>query len=174
MLKIDPSELEIEEKVIFINRVSKVVKGGRRFSFTALVAVGEKSGIVGVGKGKASEVPEAIRKAIEQAKKSLIKFPLKNGTIPHKIMGKFGAGEIMLKPAPKGTGIIAGGAVRALLEVSGVENIAAKSIRSHNPFNEARATLDGLMKLKDLTSAKGFKGKHYEEEAEGVAQEKNA
>lgn len=149
MARIDPEALTLKDKVIFINRVAKVVKGGRRFSFSALVAVGDGEGTVGVGKGKASEVPEAIRKAVEQAKKTLILFPLKDGTIPHRIIGKFGSGQVVMNPAPKGTGLIAGGAVRAILEVSGIQDIVAKSLGNHNPFNTVNATIDGLLKLKD-------------------------
>jgi len=147
--KIDPEGLNLKDKVVYINRVAKVVKGGRRFSFTALVVVGDGEGTVGIGKGKAAEVPEAIRKAVEQAKKTLLKFPLKDGTIPHRIIGRFGSGTVVINPAVKGTGIIAGGAVRAVLEVGGVQNIVAKSIRSHNPFNSVKAALNGLANLKD-------------------------
>jgi len=157
--KIDPDGLTLKEKVVFINRVAKVVKGGRRFSFTALVVVGDGQGIVGIGKGKASEVPEAIRKAIEQAKKSLVMFPLRDGTIPHRVIGRYGAGTVVINPGPKGTGIIAGGAVRALFEVSGVQDVVAKSIRSQNPFNSIKAALEGLKSLKDPDVVMQIRGK---------------
>lgn len=166
MEKIDPDGLNLKDKVVFINRVAKVVKGGRRFSFTALVVVGDGEGTVGIGKGKASEVPEAIRKAIGQAKKSLVKFPLKDGTVPHRVTGRYGSGAVIMNPAVKGTGIIAGGAVRALLEVAGVQDIVAKSIRSHNPFNAAKATLNGLLRLKDPEVVMKLRGKVEEETQE--------
>lgn len=166
MDKINPDGLNLKDKVIYINRVAKVVKGGRRFSFTALVVVGDGEGTVGIGKGKASEVPEAIRKAIERAKKSLVRVPLKDGTVPHRIIGKYGSGTVVINPAPKGTGIIAGGAVRALLEVAGVQNVVAKSIRSHNPFNSVKATLNGLLSLKDPETVMKVRGKVEEENQE--------
>jgi small subunit ribosomal protein S5 len=166
--KIDPEGLNLKDKVVYINRVAKVVKGGRRFSFTALVVVGDGEGIIGIGKGKASEVPEAIRKAIEQARKSLVKIPVKDGTIPHRVVGRFGSGTVVINPAVKGTGIIAGGAARALLEVAGVQNVVAKSIRSHNPFNTVKATLNGLISLKDPDSVMKVRGK-IEEEAQEVS-----
>lgn len=149
MARIESEGMTLKDRVVYINRVAKVVKGGRRFSFSALVVVGDGSGIIGVGKGKASEVPEAIRKAIEQAKKSLIKFPVKEGTIPHRIIGRFGSGTVIMNPATKGTGLIAGGAVRAILEVAGVQDVVAKSLGGHNPFNTVKATVDGLSRLKD-------------------------
>ena len=152
MGRIDPGSLNLKDKVIFINRVAKVVKGGRRFSFTALVVVGDGNGHVGIGKGKAKEVPEAIRKAVEQAKISLVKINLKNGTISHQITGNYGAGKVVMKPSAKGTGLIAGGAVRAFMEVAGVQNIVAKSLGTHNPFNTVKAVLNGLMKLRDAES----------------------
>lgn len=166
MGKIDPEGLNLKDKVVYINRVAKVVKGGRRFSFTALVVVGDGEGTVGIGKGKASEVPEAIKKAIEQAKKSLIRFPIKDTTIPHRIIGRFGSGIVVMNPAVKGTGIIAGGAVRAILEVGGVQNVVAKSLRSHNPFNSIKATLNGLASLKDPESVMKLRGKVEEEPQE--------
>ncbi|MEK7307725.1 MAG: 30S ribosomal protein S5 [Nitrospirota bacterium] len=164
MGRIDPEGLDLKDKVVYINRVAKVVKGGRRFSFSALVVVGDGNGHVGAGKGKASEVPEAIRKAVEQAKRRLIKIPLKGSSIPHQIVGKFGAGRVVIKPAREGTGLIAGGAVRAIMEVAGVQNIVAKSLGTHNPFNTVGATLDGLTKLKDSESVSKRINKTEEEQ----------
>lgn len=165
MGRIDPESLSIlKDKVIHINRVAKVVKGGRRFSFSALVVVGDEAGHVGYGKGKAKEVPEAIRKAVEQAKRSLVKIPIMDGTIPHRINGVYGAGRVVMMPASTGTGLIAGGAVRAVMEVAGIRNIVAKSLGSRNPFNTVRATIDGLLKLKDAESVARRTGKSEEEQ----------
>ncbi len=163
MGRIDPDSLSLlKDKVIHINRVAKVVKGGRRFSFSALVVVGDEDGHVGFGKGKAQEVPEAIRKAVEQAKRALVKIPIKDGTITHRIDGIYGAGKIVMLPGRPGTGLIAGGPVRAVMEVAGIRNIVAKSIGSRNPFNMVRATLDGLTKLKDSASVQRRTGKPQE------------
>lgn len=164
MGRIDPEGLSaLKDKVIHINRVAKVVKGGRRFSFSALVVVGDEDGHIGFGKGKAAEVPEAIRKAVEQAKRAMISVPIKDGTIPHQINGVYGAGRVVMLPARPGTGLIAGGPVRAVMEVVGVRNIVAKSLGSRNPFNTVRATLDGLLKLKDADSVSRRTGKSEEE-----------
>lgn len=149
MARVNAEELSLKDKVIFINRVAKVVKGGKRFNFCALVAVGDGHGWVGVGKGKAAEVPAAISKAVEQAKKNLVRIPVLEGTIPHEVLGKFGSESIILKPAVAGTGIIAGGAVRVIVELAGIHNIIAKTLGRGNPFNAVRATLDGLCQLKN-------------------------
>ncbi len=164
MGRIDSESLgSLKDKVIHINRVSKVVKGGRRFSFSALVVVGDEDGHVGFGKGKAAEVPEAIRKAIEHAKRVMVKIPIINGTIPHQINGEYGAGKVVILPAKPGTGLIAGGPVRAIMEVAGIRNIVAKSLGSRNPFNTVRATLDGLLKLKNSESVSKRTGKVEED-----------
>ena len=161
--RIDPSQLDIKDTVVSINRVTKVVKGGKNLSFSALVVVGDGHGVVGFGVGKAKEVPSAIKKGIEAAKKSLIRVPLQGTTIPHPVLGNFGAGSVLLKPAPDGTGIIAGGAVRAVVESAGITNILTKSLGSANPHNVVRATIAGLDSLKEPVQLARLRGKDLEE-----------
>lgn len=157
--KIDASKMDLKEQVININRVTKVVKGGRNFRFAALVVVGDENGHVGIGKGKAQEVPEAIRKAIENAKRNLISVPRVGTTVPHKIVGRFGAGNVLIMPASEGTGVIAGGAVRAVLELAGVKDVRAKSLGSNNPRNMANATIEALQSMMTVEQVAKARGK---------------
>ncbi len=163
LARIEQTENELSEKVVYINRVSKTVKGGRIMKFSALVVVGDGNGTVGFGMGKSNEVPDAIRKGIDDAKKNLHKIALKGTTIPHEITGKFGAGAVLMRPAPEGTGVIAGGPVRAVIEMAGIKNIRTKSLRSNNPCNVVRATMQGLMSLRTAEEVAALRGKSVKE-----------
>lgn len=163
MARIDASKFELKERLVAINRVSKTVKGGRIFKFSALMVVGDGNGIVGFGIGKSGEVPDAIRKGIEDAKKNLIKIPLKGSTVPHEIIGEFGAGKVLMKPAAPGTGVIAGGPVRAVVESAGIKDIRTKALRSNNPCNVVRATIKGLASLRTAKEVASLRGKTIEE-----------
>ena len=163
MYEMDAKELQLIDKVVHISRVAKVVKGGRRFSFSAIVVVGDGQGSVGAALGKANEVPEAIRKGVEMAKRNMFKVPLVNNTIPYEILGKFGAASVLLKPASEGTGVIAGGAVRAIMEAAGVHNILTKCLGSNNPHNVVKATMRGLEELRDAVSVARERGKTVQE-----------
>ena len=163
MPRFEKQESDLQENVVFINRVAKVVKGGRRFSFAAVVVVGDGKGKVGAGLGKAAEVPEAIRKGVEDAKKNMITVALKNGTIPHPMLGVYGAGKVVMKPAAEGTGVKAGGPVRAVLAMAGIRNILTKSLGSSNPINMVRANLDGLSKLENAETVAALRGKSLDE-----------
>lgn len=162
-MRIDPSTLNLKEKVVFINRVAKVVKGGRNFRFSVLVVVGDEMGHVGVGMGKSIEIPEAIRKGIEDAKKNLIEVPIVGTTVPHEIIGEFGTGRVLIMPASEGTGVIAGGPARAVLELTGLKNVRAKSLGSSNSRNMVNATINGLSRLRTVEQIANLRGKTVEE-----------
>ncbi len=161
--RIDGSKLDLQEKLVSINRVSKTVKGGRIFKFAALVVVGDGQGIIGYGIGKSGEIPDAVRKGIEEAKKNLIKISLRGATIPHEIIGRYGAGRVLLKPAPEGTGVIAGGPVRAVVEMAGIRDIRTKALRSNNPINVVKATVQGLCSLRNVEEVAAIRNKTVQE-----------
>ena len=163
MQRYNREESEFKEKLVAVNRVTKVVKGGRNFRFSALIVIGDGKGRVGCGMGKAAEIPEAIRKGVEDAKKNLITVPIVGTTIPHEVIGKFGTGSVVLKPAPEGTGVIAGGAVRAVVEAAGIKNIRTKCLRSNNPANVVAATMEGLKSLRDASQVAAVRGKTADE-----------